>query len=161
MAGEMGRRTGAIPESFHSMLSYQSGSSAKKEPYRLTLGLTLTRMSRAAILAKPSTIPEFVITASGQRFSAALRSLSKSSWVIFTFTCTTRFMRICMKDFQLTGNDTFGTVSTQFVCLSDLKIRKGTRCETRRAACGHRPAWHRKWTAMTITSGAERRQRTL
>jgi integrase len=40
-----------------------------------------------------------VITASGHRFSAALRSSPKSSSVIFTFTCTVRFMlgvsRIC------------------------------------------------------------------
>lgn len=46
----------------------------------------LPSTSRAAILAKASTIPEFVITASGQCLSAALRSRLKSSCVIFTFT---------------------------------------------------------------------------
>lgn len=57
-----------------------------------TYVLTLPRVCRAAILARASTMPEFVITASGQRFSAALRSSLKSSSVIFTFTWTVRFM---------------------------------------------------------------------
>jgi hypothetical protein len=112
MTDEMARRNGANFESFDYNPTCRGEASATRESYPLTLGLTLTRVSRAAILAKPRTIPEFVITAPGQRFSAAWRSLSKSSWVIFTFTWTTRFMRICMKDFQLTGNDTLGTVRT-------------------------------------------------
>jgi len=37
-------------------------------------------------------LPELVITASGQRFSAALRSRVKSSSVILTFTCVVRFI---------------------------------------------------------------------
>jgi len=45
---------------------------------------SLLRLCLAAIFANASTIPEFVITASGQRFSAAFLSKSKSSWVIFT-----------------------------------------------------------------------------
>ena len=39
------------------------------------------------------------MTASGQRFSAALRSMAKSSSVIFTFTWTVRFIPPVSKDF--------------------------------------------------------------
>ena len=46
----------------------------------------LARVCRAAIFARTSTIPELVITASGQRFSAAFFNNSKSSCVIFTLT---------------------------------------------------------------------------
>lgn len=70
------------------------------------------RISRAAILASASTIPEFVITASGQRFSAAFLSSSASSWVIFTFTCTVRFMPSCISAFRFPRNVTMGTLRT-------------------------------------------------
>jgi hypothetical protein len=88
-----------------------------------------------------------------------LRSLSKSSWVIFTFTWTTRFMRSCMKDFHLTGNVTLSILGTQHCLMTDQKIKKV--CDSRRKGrpVNHKPAGHRKWTAMTITSGTERRQR--
>jgi hypothetical protein len=42
----------------------------------------LPRVYREAISARASTIPELVITASGQHFSVAFLSNSKSSWVI-------------------------------------------------------------------------------
>ena len=50
----------------------------------------------AASLANPSNIPELLMTASGQSFSAACRNSAKSSALIFTFTCTVRFPLGCM-----------------------------------------------------------------
>ena len=48
--------------------------------------LVLVSVALAAIFAKPNTIPELVITASGHRFSAAFFRRLKSSGFIFTFT---------------------------------------------------------------------------
>ena len=55
---------------------------------------------------------EFVITASGQRFSAAFRNMAKSSSVIFTFTWTVLFMPSCIKDFPLLNNVSKRTIRT-------------------------------------------------
>jgi len=73
----------------------------------------LLRISRAAIFASPRTMPEFVVTASGHRFSAAFRNIAKSSSVIFTFTWTVRFMPPCIEDLSLSNKGTRSTISTR------------------------------------------------
>ena len=65
-------------------------------PYPQRWGFFRPSVSRAAILARARTIPEFVITASGHRFSAALRKRAKSSSVILTFTWTVLFIPPCI-----------------------------------------------------------------
>ena len=52
------------------------------------------------------------MTASGQRFSEAFWNNSASSCVIFTFTCTVRFIPSCMSDPRTGDNVTNSTVST-------------------------------------------------
>jgi hypothetical protein len=63
-----------------------------------------------------------------------LRSLSKSSWVIFTFTWTTRFMRSCMKDFHLTGNVTLSILGTHHCLMTGPENQTSMRFEAKQAA---------------------------
>ena len=49
-------------------------------------GSFLLRTFSAAIFANPRSMPELLITAPGQSFSAAFRNRAKSSVLIFTFT---------------------------------------------------------------------------
>jgi hypothetical protein len=69
----------------------KAGSSGK-DRNRHFLFLCCPRISRADILASPRTIPELVITASGQCFCAAFCNKEKSSSDILTFTWMVRFI---------------------------------------------------------------------
>ncbi len=61
-------------------------------------------------MAKASTMPDFVMTASGQRFSAALVNKLKSSCVIFTLTWTVVFMLHVSATSRFDNNDTLDTI---------------------------------------------------
>lgn len=53
------------------------------------------------------------MTASGHLFSAAFFNVLKSSSVIFTFTCTVRFMPLCIVDLGSLNNVTNSIIGTQ------------------------------------------------
>lgn len=97
-------------------------ASPKSFPRNARYPFFLPRVCRAAIFARASTIPELVMTASGQRLSAALFSKSKSSCVIFTLTCTVRFIPPVSGNKENLSNVTKGTKSTSkpLPCVEDV-----------------------------------------